>query len=138
MLVILKPQTGHTEAYVKNSAALIQIVDTVKLNHGDLLLILVVFSLFTRVPIEPTKRLLEPLLHGNYLTVSLRCTYFTSGSLFYEQMKGITMGSPLSSVVANFFMEAFERDVLSIAPLKPTLYKHLVDDTFLIWLFTRF
>lgn len=43
------------------------------------------------------------------------------------------MGSPLSPVVANIFMEAFEKEVLDSAPLKPKCWFRYIDDTFIIW-----
>lgn len=43
------------------------------------------------------------------------------------------MGSPLSSVVADFFMEAFKQDMLNAASLKPSFYRCYVDDTLFVW-----
>jgi hypothetical protein len=43
------------------------------------------------------------------------------------------MGSPLSPVIANFFMEEFEERALNQATLKPTCWYRYVDDTFVIW-----
>jgi hypothetical protein len=43
------------------------------------------------------------------------------------------MGSPLSPVIANFFMEDFEEKALNQATLKPTCWYRYVDDTFVIW-----
>lgn len=43
------------------------------------------------------------------------------------------MGSPLSSVVDEFFMEGFKLEVLNEASLRPKLYKCFVDDMLLIW-----
>uniref|UniRef100_A0AAR5NZE7 Reverse transcriptase domain-containing protein n=1 Tax=Dendroctonus ponderosae TaxID=77166 RepID=A0AAR5NZE7_DENPD len=43
------------------------------------------------------------------------------------------MGSPLSPVVANLFMEKFEQTELSTAPLKPTIWYRYIDDTFVLW-----
>lgn len=42
------------------------------------------------------------------------------------------MGSPLSPVIADFYMEAFKKKALDAAPYKPCVYKHYVDDTFQI------
>ena len=44
------------------------------------------------------------------------------------------MGSPLSPVIANIYMEHLEETALQTAPLQPTLRLRYVDDTFAIWL----
>ena len=46
---------------------------------------------------------------------------------------GMTMGSPLSPVMANIYMEQFQKEVLETAPLKPSLWLRYVDDTFVLW-----
>ncbi len=43
------------------------------------------------------------------------------------------IGSPLSPVVANLFMEAFEEKALKSAVLSPRLWVRYVDDTFVLW-----
>lgn len=70
----------------------------------------------------------EKLCH-NVLT----STYFKFNGQFLEQNKGFAMGSPLSSVVADFLMEDFEKLVIASAPLKPSLYKCNIDDTRTVW-----
>ncbi|KAK4882178.1 hypothetical protein RN001_005497 [Aquatica leii] len=43
------------------------------------------------------------------------------------------MGSPLSPVVANIFMESFETVALESSILKPKVWFRYVDDTFIVW-----
>ena len=43
------------------------------------------------------------------------------------------MGSPLSPVIANFFMEDFEKKAIEQATYKPVCWFRYVDDTFVIW-----
>jgi hypothetical protein len=71
--------------------------------------------LFTRVPIKDTMDLLgrqfkEDIsrLFNHIPTTS----YFSFNSQFYEQINGTAMGSPLSLVIANFYVEDFEERAL--------------------------
>jgi hypothetical protein len=43
------------------------------------------------------------------------------------------MGSPLSTVISNSYMEVYEKAALESAPLKPRCWFRYVGDTFVIW-----
>nr|XP_054763065.1 uncharacterized protein LOC129269578 [Lytechinus pictus] len=107
-------------------------------------------SLFTNVPIEgacstalqrmqsdPTlseRTTLMPEQIAELLEFVLRSTYFLYRGSFYEQTEGATMGSPVSAVVANLYMEGFEQNALPKCPstCHPRVWKRYVDDTFII------
>jgi hypothetical protein len=57
----------------------------------------------------------------------------TFNGQFYGQTDGVAMGSPLSPVIANFYMEDYEKETFGSAPLKPRCWFRYVDDTFVIW-----
>ena len=66
------------------------------------------------------------------LSFCLNNTYFVFREVFYEQTKGATMGSPISPIVANIFMEAFENRANTTALYPHSIWKRYVDDTFVL------
>ncbi|KAJ8933426.1 hypothetical protein NQ318_015590 [Aromia moschata] len=52
---------------------------------------------------------------------------------FNEQKNGAAIGSLLSPVIANLFMEAFEEVTIRGSEKKPKCWLRYMDDTFIIW-----
>ncbi len=46
-------------------------------------------------------------------------TYFLFNETFYEQKQGAAMGSPVSPIIANIYMEYFEAEAIYSAPSPP-------------------
>jgi hypothetical protein len=95
-----------------------------------------ILSLFTRVPIRETMDLLghhfeEDIL--GFFRYILTTSYFTFNGQFCGKTDGVAMGTLLSPLIANFYMEDYEKAALESAPLKPRCWFRYVDDTFVIW-----
>ena len=133
---ILSPLTGNSNYTVKNSGEFANIIskETIQTNE---VITFDVESLFTNVPIEETAqaalhrlkndpslldhRALTPTQIADLLNFVLRYTYFKYNGALYEQQEGTPMGSPISAVIADLYMEAFEEQTLATAPEPPRI-----------------
>jgi hypothetical protein len=133
---LLGSHIGSSPHHVRNSTECVHTLGSLHVGLQDIMVSFDVVSLFTRVPIGETISLLSRHFEEDILTLFrhvLTSSYFRIAGQFYEQIDGMAMGSPLSSVIANFYMEVFEEMALDRAPHKPLCWFRYVDDTFVIW-----
>ena len=62
------------------------------------------------------------------LSLCLNAAYFSYQGVFYKQVYGTAMGSPVSVVVANLVMEDIESRALSSFSPSPVFWKRYIDD----------
>lgn len=132
----LKPLVSRTESFVKDSPSFINELKGIKLDPEDILVSFDVVSLYTCIPINEAMEVINRLTHpetARLVELCLTSTFFSFEGGFFEQTSRAAMGSHLSHVVANLFMEDFESKALSLACLLPKLWKRFVDDTNVIW-----
>ncbi|GFG40774.1 hypothetical protein Cfor_06052 [Coptotermes formosanus] len=95
-----------------------------------------VVSLFIRVPSVESLNLVSKHFSEDTLALFrhvLTTTYFFFGGQFYKQTDSVAMDSPLSRIIANFFMEDFKERAIQQATHKPLCWFWYVEDTFVIW-----
>ncbi|XP_047525309.1 uncharacterized protein LOC125063126, partial [Pieris napi] len=137
LVSILSPLRGHTSAHVKDSYHFVETLRDLKLLHNETMVSFDIESLFTNLPLNDcldiiAKRLREQNMSPDYVDIVKHC--LTSGYLmwkdeFYVQVDGVAMGSPVSPIVADIFMEDFEERALANTPVKPRLYKRYATHT---------
>jgi hypothetical protein len=132
----LNKLAGNLTHHVKNSIHFTQILENLQVQPGDLMVSFDVVSLFTKVPVEDSLSLLSHHFTDYILALFklvLTSTYFCFDGQYFEPTDGVATGSPLSPVIANFFVEDFEEKTLNQATLKPPCWYRYVNDTFVIF-----
>ncbi|KAJ8919254.1 hypothetical protein NQ315_003837, partial [Exocentrus adspersus] len=122
---------------------------TINLNPTDLLVSFDVVSLFTNVPVDKTLSIVKNKLENDssfkdrtklnvtafmeLLTLCIKTTYFQLENDFYQQDFGMAMGSSLSPIKSNIFMEYFGETYVKNYTNKPKIWWRYVDDVFSVW-----
>ncbi|MCP3682023.1 MAG: hypothetical protein GY861_04965, partial [bacterium] len=84
---------------------------------------------------DPVKEItsLSTLAIIRLLKIVLYQCYFSWDSVLYRQKSSLPMGSQLSPIIANLYMEDLEHKVPCTAIIIPKTYFRYVDDVFLVW-----
>lgn len=142
---ILKEKYEFKKIYsMKNSTEVIQEIENTKVCNNTRLMSLDVKDMFTNIPIEKVIDIVKENRMNNYdgkdqvLKIIKTCTeqnYYRFNNKFYKQNKGLPMGSPLSPILAEIYMNEFENNYLNSSKYKNYI-KHwvrYVDDILIIW-----
>ena len=130
---------------IRNSRYFVEVRRDLGIKEDEVLVSFNVTSLFINVPVDEAVQVIRDSLQNDrslsdrttlspdrvaeLLEVCLQSTHFSHEGAFYKQREGAAMGSPVSAVVANLYMEFFKELALDTAPVKPRLWKRHIDDT---------
>ena len=144
---IISPMVGKNAHALKNSGHLVSSMKNCVLQEDDILLSCDVTQLFTKVPVDKSldliyaklntdetlkeRTLMTPTQVRDLLAICLKTTYFVFQGVIYTQVEGAAMGSPVSPIVANLYMEWFEEHAILTFQYEITIWKRYVDDTIL-------
>ena len=142
---IISPLVGKNDYALKNSTHLVDTMKDCVLHEDDILLSCDVTQLFTKVPVDKSIDVIysrleqDQTLHNrtqmtpaqirDLLSICLKTTYFVYDGVTYSQIEGAAMGSPVSPIVANIYMEWFEEHAVRTFQYEITIWKRYVDDT---------
>ena len=145
-----KSLVGKSPHYIQNTGNFVSRAKGLTLQWGECLTSYDVTPLFTSVPIDLALNIIKDLFEKDgklndrtvlsvlniveLLGFCLHNTYFSFQNKFYEQVEEVAMSSPVSPIVANLYMEYFERKALVSAINLPQVWYRFVDDT---WVFQQ-
>ena len=106
-------------------------------------------ALFTSIPLDETIHICANELFKdkiyiknlskedikNLLELATKNSLFLFDGVYYQQVDGVAMGSPLGPTLANIFMSYYEQMWLEECPpdFKPKYYRRYVDDIFVLF-----
>ena len=116
---ILTPLVGKSPHHINSSHDFVEQVKHINLEPGECLSSYNVSALFTSVPVDPALKVIKDLLEKDptlkertvlpveditlLLEFCLKNMYFSFKGQFYEQVKDVAMGSPVSPIVAYIY-----------------------------------
>ncbi|CAF3873515.1 unnamed protein product [Rotaria sp. Silwood1] len=150
-ILLLEEARTKPKSYIKDSFTFAKLIQQQKPQRNDIMLSLDIESLFTNTPVHEAMNLAikiimkkkqednrftmlneEDLKHRFYLAVTN--TPFRFYNELYLQVDGVSMDSPLASILADIFMEHIEQELEKFEDNnKIKFYRRYVDDTFIIF-----
>ena len=134
---IFKLLVGKYPHHIQSTSDFVNKAKKITLQLGECLTSYDVTALFTSVPTEPALKIIRSLLEKDeklqdrtvlsvqhiidLLGFFLNNTYFSFQNEFYKQVGGAVVELPVSTIVANMYMEHFEREALHSASNPPKL-----------------
>lgn len=151
LIPIIKKYTAFKPQFsIKNSYELVNKIKHVKLEPTYLIASFDVVNLFPSIPGKDVEDIIKDLLlDGNtnpvvsreilqLLSLCLNQNYLQFNDNFYKPTTGLPMGSPLSPLLPEIFMNHLENKIQQLPLAKNLIYWHrYVDDVLIMWKGTK-
>ena len=142
---ILQNYCGKTSSFVKDSTDFIQKIIHLSINpEEETLVSFDVSTLFTSIPVPVTLQVINSKISTctsctnvckiptekfiKLLEITITNYIFCFNKKFYKQLQDATMGSPVSPVITNIYMEHFESLAIPSSPILIKWWLRYVDD----------
>ena len=138
---LLRPALNGCTTVLRDTKQLVNIIEKKQFNTQDILLVTAdVNSLYTNISISDC---IEKLSRFTYLrgreyilemiNIVLKYNYFKDiNEMWYHQIHGIAMGTPIAPLIANLYMYQLEMNILN-GTHTPILYVRYIDDILMVW-----
>ena len=147
MTKILQQSINLNNQYNKNSTAkLANILKDIPIQDNHKMITFDIKDLYTNIPIDETINIMKTKLQQNknkqttqqiitMIKTALLQNHFIFQHKIYQPEQGIAMGSPLSGIVAEIFLQSYEDNYMKqFLETKSILYyTRYVDDIFIIY-----
>ncbi|XP_041429845.1 uncharacterized protein LOC121397297 [Xenopus laevis] len=146
---ILQPFVIKTRSYLKDTAQLLGILDTLIVTDETILVTMDIQSLYTSIMHDDGIQAISIVLQDDseysyeakefflaLLNIVLRDNYFLFQDNFFLQQQGTAMGSNVAPTYANLYMDFFERTYVytnSDFVEHCQLYRRYIDDIIMLW-----
>ena len=142
---ILKPLISDKSFIIKDTFDFVNRISKLISKEGEVMVSFDIVSLFTNIPTLETIEIIlnraytdNDLFHGmdretlkKLLIICTQESHFQFNGKFYDQKDGVAMGSPLSPLFANIFMDEFEHKHMDkLKELGVATWMRYVDDIF--------
>ena len=147
---ILKPLVGRSQHHVHNEKHFAEQIKDITLEPREYITSYYVTALFAQVQVGTTFQVVQnkweqdqdlnprTKLTAQHTTellgFSLHNTYLIFKGKFYKQMGCVAIGSPVSPIIANIYMENLNKRLLEKAENSTMLWRRYVHDAFIILL----
>ncbi|XP_031346256.1 uncharacterized protein LOC116173113 [Photinus pyralis] len=139
---------------IKNSTQLIHNINKITpLQPNSIMISFDIVNLYTNIPIHNTLSILSDILYNHdsfrknfklnpidiqnllkLFDLTTQQNFFTFNSKYYQMQDGLPMGSPISGILANIFIDHLENKIKLLPEFNNiAIWNRYVDDIFCIW-----